>query len=835
MGNLKDNIEHAFRKHRVVFWYDDGNNNEEEFDQLALTDIEKVKVNGNEFALKYRILREEKEQRFLLYFPYAKPANEENWLLDIELSNKLYESDEASIFLQEMAWEYRYKSFIEEHVEFFKAKSRRQKLASIYNHNDSFEKLKLKMVAFVFGTDNYDLLSLIQVYANSFIAGNIDKYEAELDRYNLKDFLWKSIQEKYSYKDDRQEIFRFIMEVFINNFALKDEEKIKRENRQIHVDSRLILSKWRDSITLKESFIAVSDKIADIIHVESLLQNATIDQIEEDELFRITDIKILSVLAKEVSESTISAERLESIIKSRENKFWYNEYKHLYKSIEYGYKLLNKVKETAFNFDNIEKAIQTYTDDLYKVDYYYRKFYYHYQNSGRPNILKALFSKVEKVYVNDWLFNKGNNYQQLLNKKKQWEFENLPMQRHFFRDTVGPIIDKQKLFVIISDAFRYECGVELNETINKMNKFNSDLNYMISSLPSYTQLGMASLLPNEVITFDGLSDNIKIDGLSTSGTANRAKVLSQIKDKRSNAIQAADFVKMSSGEKSNFVRDHDLVYIYHNQIDKQGDDKMTENMTIQAVQKEVDYLVELIKSLTSANASRVLVTADHGFIFQAETVNENDFLDIDYTGDTFKNNRRFVLGENLMEGESTMKFKAKDLGIDSEIDVLIPKNINRFRVKGAGSQFIHGGATLQETIIPLLDITKGRKDDIRYVDVNIVQASNEITTNFLPVIFYQNEAVTDKFLARQIQAYIQAEDGEILSDTFTFNFDFTEEEKVNRQHQHNFQMDSKAGEKYQNKTVKLVLRIQVEGTSIWQEYKSYSYIIRTSFTTDFDF
>ncbi|MBW7869168.1 MAG: BREX-1 system phosphatase PglZ type A [Brumimicrobium sp.] len=826
MSNLKINIEHAFKKHRIVFWYDDGNNNEEEFTSLELNDIEKIKVSGNEFALKYRLLREELATKFLLYFPYKKPNNEENWLLDVELSNKLYESDEASIFLQEMGWEYKYRSLIEEHIEFFKAKDRRKKLVSMFNLNDSFEEIKYKMVAMVFGTESYDLMSLIQVYANSHVIGNIEKFEADLQRYNLFAFLWKEIQDKFNYKGKNTNIYEFIIDVFDKSFALGNKN-------ELHADSRLILSKWRDSITLRDSYVKMSNKAAEVLQVESKLQNTTLDKIENDELFNLTEQKIISVLVEEVGNSTISQERLEAIVKVREFKFWYSDYSDIYKAIESAFMLLKLIRQLQFNYMTVEEAIQGYTNEMYQIDYHYRKFNYHYQSSKHHKIVAKLSEKVEKAYVNDWLFGKGNDFQGLLNAKEKWAFGSLAMQRDFFKKKVLPIIEKQKLFVIISDAFRFECGVELNKTVNQLNKFNAELSYMISALPSYTQLGMASLLPHKTIAFDANTDNILIDGKSASGTNNRSSILSSI-GKKTTALLSDEFIRMNSSEKSDFVRDHEVVYLYHNQIDKVGDDKMTERDVFKAAQEEIDYLIDLIKSLTSANASRILITADHGFLFQAGKVDENDFVAPTYTGETFKDNRRFVLGKDILGVKDAMKFSAKDLGIESDVDVLISKGINRFKVKGAGSQFVHGGATLQEIIVPVLDITKGRKDDIRQVDVIVVQGNNKITTNFIPVQFYQTEAVSEKILPRVIKAFILAEDGEVISDQLLFTFDFKSEDNINRTHSHIFQINSQIAHKNKGQNVKLVLQVQIEGTSRWQNFREHDYELNVSFTNDFD-
>ena len=51
-------------------------------------------------------------------------------------------------------------------------------------------------------------------------------------------------------------------------------------------------------------------------------------------------------------------------------------------------------------------------------------------------------------------------------------------------------------------------------------------------------------------------------------------------------------------------------------IDARGDSAKTEEQVFEAVEDTLDELVTLVRKLTSANASNILVTADHGFIYQ---------------------------------------------------------------------------------------------------------------------------------------------------------------------------------------------------------------------------
>src|SRR5699024_3360496 len=111
---------------------------------------------------------------------------------------------------------------------------------------------------------------------------------------------------------------------------------------------------------------------------------------------------------------------------------------------------------------------------------------------------------------------------------------------------VAPILSKgNKVFVIISDALRYECGEELHRLLNAENRFTSKLDYQVSVLPSYTQLGMAALLPHEALSFDK-KDDVLINGKSTLGLSSRERILREHSGVRAKAILAEDVMKMSS-------------------------------------------------------------------------------------------------------------------------------------------------------------------------------------------------------------------------------------------------------------------------------------------------
>jgi uncharacterized protein (TIGR02687 family) len=417
-----------------------------------------------------------------------------------------------------------------------------------------------------------------------------------------------------------------------------------------------------------------------------------------------------------------------------------------------------------------------------------------------------------------------------------WPTTEQNSQQRFFKQHVYPFTSKkQRLFVIISDALRYENGAELSKRLQSENRYESKIEAMVSSLPSYTQLGMASLLPHKELSFQGESDSIYADGMSSSGIQGRSKILAANSGVRATAIKAEDFMNMNSAKEGReFVKQQDLIYIYHNRIDKTGDDKTSEERVFEAVEEEINFLMDLIKKITNMNGNNMLVTADHGYLYQYNELAESDFSKSNHTGELWKENRRFVIGKDLVNDAATKAFKASELNISSDATVLIPKSINRLRVKGAGSRFVHGGASLQEIVIPLVKVTKKRADTTSAVDVDIIKSTDNITTNILAVSFIQSNLVTETVLPRVLRAAIYAEDGEVLSDVFKYNFDIDEGSERQREVKHRFQLMAKASGKYKKQRVRLVLEEPVEATTKWKQYKEYFYTLNISFTNDFD-
>ena len=113
---IKQALENLFQKHRIVFWYDEKQEFEKDFESLAFDDVTKLEIKNNQFKLKHQILREQKDQKFLLYKNEARPKEYlDNWLLDVELYSGDFRTDQVAIWLSELGLGFEFGDVIQEH------------------------------------------------------------------------------------------------------------------------------------------------------------------------------------------------------------------------------------------------------------------------------------------------------------------------------------------------------------------------------------------------------------------------------------------------------------------------------------------------------------------------------------------------------------------------------------------------------------------------------------------------------------------------------------------------------------------------------------------------
>jgi len=828
MSRITKALEKLFQKHRIVFWYDDDSQLRDDYDAVEIDGVAKVELGNNQFGLKYTMLRSETEKKFLLYSNGPQPADKDNWLLDVQLANTDFRTDKASLWLTELELPYEFKPVVAKHEQFFAVARRRDKLRSSVTKTDTPSQILLKML----GICTYADLRLDSVLENLLEeqSEGESKRFALLQKCGLEEFLWESVKRAYGYDSSSPSVKDFAIELFKSCYRSEVEGESK-----LGTEAIVFLKRWKDSRAHEQAFERLSQECAGVLSIQQDLELRPLKQLAELDYFRLIDLKVLSELASAVLNKTMTAGEVTQVIRSRRRGHWYREFSHLYEAVEHAAVLSGLFDTLAIGFDSLEQGVAVYKETLFRVDQVYRKFVYHSERAGDATFFQKLTESICGRYTNSFLMPLGNRWQDLVDTLDKWAIAGSRPQSGFFDRFVRRFLDKNnKVYVIISDAMRYEIGEELSRRIRGKDRFDANLEAMVTSLPSYTQLGMASLLPHKKLSIkNDNSMTVACDGVSSSGTANRDKILKSAINGTALAVKADEILAKNKEEVRVLVRDHEVIYIYHDRIDKTGHSRDTERKAFQAAEDAMEEVVRLVTKLTSANASNVVITADHGFLYQDE-VAESDFSQAEVSGDIWGTDRRFVVGRNLAVEGAAKLYSAESLGLDGDFQVAIPKSINRFRKSGSGTRFLHGGSTLQEILVPVLQVKKRRETDVSAVNVDIMPTTTSIiSTGQLSVAFYQSEPVSEKVQARKLRVGIYAGDGELISDSHDLVFDLTSESARERELKLRLVL-SKEADNYNQQPITLRLEEPVAGTSHFKDYRSAQFTLRRSFVSDFE-
>ncbi len=832
---MEDRIAQAltrlFERYRIVFWYDAKQELRDDFKALSLPDVEKIELTNNEFGVKHRILRAERGQKFLLYRGGPQPDDLGNWLLDVQLAQGEFRTDQVALWLSEFDLGLEFADVVQNYAEFYQAAKRRESLKRILKPDDTQREIRMKMLAVCAGSEprlDAVLENLLQE-----LADERDEKVRLIDRCGLDAFLWEQITRSYGYKPDEPGIRDFAIELFKSCYAMATDGQA-----QLAGDALVFLKRWKDSRQFETSFETLSDKSAEVLGIRGDLAKRDFRELIELDYFRLIDQKIISDMVKAVTSRTVSSGDVAIWVRERRQGHWYGEFRHLYEAVDVAAQFMNFLGEAELTMESLADGVQRYSRSWYQLDQLYRKFTYHVRVSGEMSLMGALADQIENLYTNNYLLKVNDRWQSFVDKAGKWDASPIPLQSSFFEHWVRPFLKKDnKVCVIISDAVRYEIGAELLSLIRKEDRYSAELEPALSMLPSYTQLGMAALLPNRELTIVANdTGTVRVDGQSSQGVASRDKILREALSERAIVLKADELLARGKDDCRALVRDHDIIYIYHNRIDATGDKRESEERVFEAVEETLKELVRLIKKLTGANANNVLVTSDHGFIYQNSAIEESDFAGVDAEGDQILfRDRRFVLGYGLKEVLSLRKFDPPELGLAGEVEVQIPKSINRLRLKGSGSRYVHGGASLQEVVIPVLKINKKRQSDVSSVEVDILPSSSSvITSGQVAVALYQAQPATDKVRPRILKAGIYTEAGDLISESHDLTFDLTSENPRERELQVRFVLTRRADEANGQEVI-LKLEEKHAGTSHFVEYRSLRYLMRRSFTSDFEF
>ena len=797
---LRDKFERD--EHRVVFWHDEDG----EFaayveqgldgplDDVAVLDLRQT----GPLSAKLRLEREEPQRRFLVYSQGAVPAPESDWLLDIRLYSGVLRADVASIWLQDLGLQGLYlRDHLKARSRFLASQERRHRLSKLVHPLDDEAALDLKMMAVVAGSAVATPLEVLRALCHghagdgTFDLSAVPESIETLDKYALRDAFWALMTREFHYSADEPSLGGLLRRVFVSELALQLDAPLPAALSHFALpedgqrQASVFLTQWRDSTTHGPSYNAAAHALEAELKVKDALSGLGLEALRGVTTFWNAERKVATRLQRRLLEDGALAdlELLSAIVTERQAAHWLSgpgsdapERRALSAAYDallaaaglfsLHAQLQPQLDQVDLGYASPDALLQGYVDELHRFDRLYRD----YCTAARPaqhqgwDLLKAVGAAVEKLYGKGFLYRLGVAWSRHLDDGflDEWKAEALPPQQDFYARVVRSQAEgRGRAFVVISDAFRFEAGAELVERLNGQDRVTAALSPMLGVLPSYTALGMASLLPHKELSYTDKGD-VLADGASTAGTAARGKALARVSGV---AVQASELLKANTEQARDLVGDAQVVYIYHNVIDARGDTASTEDETFEAVADCLAQLQSLVRICTSKlSATKVFITADHGFLFRVSDPGVTDKSALSHKpSGVVKMKKRYVIGRDLPNApEAHRGTTDRTAGTTDAMAYWVPRGANRFHFI-SGARFVHGGAMPQEVVVPLVTVqylrgTKAAQTMVQKVGVQVLGTTHKITTALHRFFLLQTDVVSDRRtpLTAKVAVYVGA-------------------------------------------------------------------------------
>lgn len=756
----------------ILFWYDADREFEHEINELSSENTKVVVLSDNNaFQVKYDIEVAHTEYNFLIYAPFEKPSDRENWLLDIQKYSKEFSTDRSIYEMRRLGiTDDALRPIVKKNIKFFENEKRVAKLKSFGIESYTPMTFEVAIVSILAKLKAADFDETVRILITEHINED-EKLCGEIEKYSdLKSF-YELVKNRFGYVEEEFKMDDFIATIFYTAFAYEYEGKLPKDLEHlkssrmseivVFIDEFLSLGRYQQVATI------LSERYEEVLKIRGILTGVETEALTGCDTFKVIDRMIIERIVSSIEAGLNDYEKWIRYVKERRSKHWYYAFENEYKAIIHGLELLKHFDHLAnrLALETVDDYFDMYVAEYYKLDHHYRKFYHYYDQIDNNEVLSGFNEYIENVYVSSFLDTLATNWSGIVERSGSIAVSGLKYKKHwnFYNDYVSPYVkNNDRIFVIISDAMRYEIASELVTELMKERRAEIDLKALQGIVPSYTKFGMATLLPRSEMTYDTES-GIQINGISTSGTKNREKILQTVHDDAI-AVRYDDIKHMKKADYKVMFTGKKLVYIYHDTIDSYGH----QGSPFDAAEMAIDELKGLVRSLVNhVSATKIIMTADHGFVYQRSKLEEYDKISKVKNDAVVETDRRYILSKTQVDDMNLLNLPLNEvIKTTDPIQVIVPKGTIRFKTQGEGGNFVHGGAMLQEIVVPVIEYFDKRSDEFKAkkVEVQLTSITRKLTNRISYLEFFQTESVSEKKLPLNLKLYVTDDDGNRVSN-----------------------------------------------------------------------
>ena len=804
-----------FYKRRIIFWYDEDREFEDKVEDLALDNARVLVLTGcNNFEAKKLLAVDDTTNNYLVYCPLRYEKPEDNWLINIELYSEEFRADLNSIWMDEMGLPNNatVRRMVKGYRKFFNNIERRKSVAAMAKNIVTASQLHMAVMASICGMKDAQPSGIIRAVLSQSLDMDGNTIYQDMVKYGAQNPFWVMVAQATGYSEgDDADLGRLATHILLTAAT-----RTMRSEHLAGLDSFIstphqsycydMVSEWLQ--TDPDGLYHIARFVEDEARLSARFMKLNVEDLVDTECFPCINECILKILMKEISDYIINVDTISSVVEKRRTLVWYDLVSCYYEGLLQVANMQAFFQEHAsgFHLAQARQIWSAYTTDYYKMDTYYRQFHLCFDNSLTvsnevlDDLFKHVVEKVEGLYNGWFLTQLGSNWSDVCADElaQYGRILEVNQQESFYRSKVAS--SENKVYVIVSDALRYEVAASLTEQLRRETQSKVTLESVQGVFPTITKFGMAALLPHKELnvvpkTTGGVS--VLADGASTE-MPNRDKVLKSAHG-ASVALQYKNIIKMKRADRQALVKGMDVVYIYHDKIDEAS--HTADNLVFPACDDAIAEIKNIVRIICNEfGGTRIFITADHGFLYTYSPLTEDDKVDkTSFNQQDVEYGRRYAIMQKGAKPDYLMPVKFVDE--QSGFDAFAPRENVRIKMSGGGLNFVHGGISLQEMVVPVIDYQFLRnasktyqrnreKYDTKPVTISLLSATRKISNMIFSLNFYQKEAVGDNRSACNYQLYFTDASGKQISDTARIIADKTSDNGQDRTFRCGFNLKS---------------------------------------------
>ena len=550
-----------------------------------------------------------------------------------------------------------------------------------------------------------------------------------------------------SFEDIHAELWRIMLfSEFVFDLPISLPEKlqsapiIKESSKTLVLD---LVKSIRNNKTCEQLYVEKANEVEQQLSLANTFKNET--NLGSIVTFAFEDNTYFNHFVNLLNQS--KWEEAGKIIRLNKSNIWLQhdeERRKIWLLAEYAIKLCKLCIDDSKLPKSASEIINLYANKLYEVDLYQRRYEMTLAqliigNTSVENLSQTI-RKQYRTYTNKW----QKVFQESIS---QWPVEGIESNIKIFDKYIAPILKgKRKVAYIMVDALRFELGKELEESLSK--HFTIQTTPVCAYLPTVTKFGMAALLPDaeKALSLEVVDGKLEahLNGVHVKDLQARKNYLKEKLGDR------CDIVKMEL-LLLNYKEQPDLLIVTTNEIDAAG-----ENLSINAlsaIQQSIQNLVRGLIAIRSLGYEKIIITTDHGFMLHPDFHPGDNVLKPD--GEWVMQKSRSLAGKGIVP-EFSLSFSTSELGIKSSIEQFV--FLKNYAVFTKNTQFFHEGLSLQETIVPMMEITLTKTVQEVELDITLTYRgkSNGSITTRRPLIdlscFLQGSSLSFNTVVIKIEA-----------------------------------------------------------------------------------